>query len=144
MKHKQFIVEVNASEVVEHIRVAEANTSGEIRVFISRKEAPDPVAVAQAKFGRLGMSRTRHHNGVLIFVAPRSRTFAIVGDVAVHEICGQGFWEAERNQMKGHYQAGRYTEGLVMAIDHAGELLTKHFPREKDNPNELPDEIVTD
>jgi uncharacterized membrane protein len=144
MKHKHFIVEVNAAEVVEHIRMAEANTSGEIRVFISRKEAPDPVAAAQAKFERLGMSRTRHHNGVLIFVAPRSRTFAIVGDVAVHEICGQGFWEDVRNQLQGHYQLGRYTEGLIRAIDYAGELLAKHFPREKDNLNELPDEIVTD
>jgi uncharacterized membrane protein len=144
MKHKQFIIEVNASEVVERIRVAEASTSGEIRVFISRKEAPDPVAVAQAKFEHLGMCRTRHHNGVLIFVAPRSNTFAIVGDVAVHEICGQGFWEDVRNQMQDHYRGGRYTQGLVMAIDHAGELLAKHFPREKDNPNELPDEIVMD
>jgi len=144
MKHKHFIVEVNASEVVERIRMAEANTSGEIRVFISRKEASDPVAVAQAKFEQLGMRRTRHHNGVLIFVAPRSNTFAIVGDVALHEICGQGFWEEARNQMQGHYKAGRYTEGLVRAIDRAGELLAKYFPRGKDNPNELPDETATD
>ena len=144
MKHKHFLVQVNAAKVVEHIRAAESNTSGEIRVFVSRKEAPDPVAVARAKFEHLGMCRTRHHNGVLIFVAPRSKTFAIVGDIAVHDLCGQAFWEQARNQMQEHYQGGRYTEGLMLAIDHAGELLAKHFPREKDNPNELPDEIASD
>lgn len=144
MKHRHFLGRVNASEVVEHIRAAEARTSGEIRVFVSRKEAPDPVAVARAKFEELGMGRTRDHNGVLVFVAPRSKTFAIVGDAAVHDICGQSFWEETRNRMQEHYRGGRYTEGVVLAVDRAGELLAKHFPRTKDKPNELPDEVAVD
>jgi hypothetical protein len=35
-------------------------TSGEIRVFISRKPVEEPLPVAQAHFLRMGMKKTRH------------------------------------------------------------------------------------
>jgi uncharacterized membrane protein len=144
MKHTEFAVKVDAEEVVRHIQRAEANTSGEIRVCISRKRTRDPVRSAARQFEKLGMTRTRHRNGILIYIAPASRTFAIVGDRAVHDICQQPFWEATRDRMQAHFRANRYTEGIVEAVDHAGQLLAQHFPKEGENPNELPDSIATE
>ena len=35
------------------------------------------------------MHKTRERNAVLIFVAPRAHKFAVVGDKAIHEKCGE-------------------------------------------------------
>jgi len=73
----EFLNQLAHEDIVAAIRTAEQKTSGEIRVFISRKKIADPVAAAQAQFERLGMTRTRNRNGVLIYVAPAARKFAI-------------------------------------------------------------------
>ena len=80
MKEQAFIEQLQNDQIVAAVRAAEAKTSGEIRVFISRKETSDPLAAAQAEFTRMGMTKTAERNGVLIYVAPRSQKFAILGD----------------------------------------------------------------
>lgn len=132
---------VDQARVVAAIAGAEARTSGEIRVFVSREAADDPVAAAQKQFERLGMTQTAARNGVLIFVAPRSHTFAVIGDQGVHEKCGESFWRDLAAAMTKHFQAGDFTGGLVLGIERAGELLAEHFPRRPDDRNELPDAI---
>ena len=94
MKQTEFIQQLEHKKIVAAIREAEKKTSGEIRVFVSRKKITDAVGSAQAEFNRLGMTKTERRNGVLIFVAPASQKFAVIGDTGVHEKCGQAFWEA--------------------------------------------------
>lgn len=132
---------IDHDRVVAAIVGAEARTSGEIRVFLSREAADDPVAAAQRQFERLGMTKTAARNGVLVFVAPRSHTFAVIGDQGVHEKCGEGFWRELAGAMTPHFQTGDFTGGLVLAVERAGELLAVHFPRRPDDRNELPDRI---
>lgn len=144
MKDKEFIKHLHDEPIVTAIRAAEAKTSGEIRVFISRREAADPLVAAQQEFARLGMTNTAQRNGVLIFVAPRSRKFAILGDQGVHEKCGETFWREVAAQMTAHFQQGGFTEGIVGAVQKAGALLAEHFPRLADDQNELPDTVERD
>jgi uncharacterized membrane protein len=132
---------VDHPRVVAAIAAAEARTSGEIRVFVSRESADDPVAAARQQFERLGMTQTAERNGVLIFLAPRSHTFAVIGDQGVHERCGEAFWRELADAMTKHFQAGDFTGGLVLGIERAGEILAAHFPRRPDDRNELPNEI---
>jgi uncharacterized membrane protein len=132
---------IDHPQVVAAIGAAERETSGEIRVLLARHKAPDAVASAQKHFERLGMTRTQHRNGVLIFLAPRSRTFAVIGDQGVHEKCGDAFWTELAAAMTEHFKRGDFTAGLVHGIDRAGALLAKHFPRQADDRNQLPDEI---
>jgi uncharacterized membrane protein len=132
---------VDHERVVAAIGAAEAKTSGEIRVLVSRQPAPEPIAIAQREFERLGMTKTAARNGVLIFLAPASRTFAVIGDTAIHEKCGESFWKILAATMESHFKRGEFTEGLVHAIERAGALLADHFPRSPDDKNELPDTI---
>jgi uncharacterized membrane protein len=132
------------ARVVAAIAAAERRTSGEIRVLFSRHKADDPVAAATRQFERLGMTATAARNGVLIFVAPRSRNFAVIGDTGVHEKCGQAFWAELAAAMSEHFRRGDFTAGLVHGIERAGGLLAEHFPRRPDDVNELPDDIATD
>ena len=128
--------------VVAAIGRAERSTSGEIRVVISRTRIADPLSAAQKQFERLGMTRTAARNGVLFFLAPRSRTFAVIGDQGVHEKCGDPFWQELAAAMTTRFRAGDFTAGLVLGVERAGALLAQHFPRDDDDRNELSDEIV--
>ena len=126
---KKFINQLPQDALIAAIRDAEEKTSGQIRVLISHKSAADPVAAAQKEFARLGMAKSPERNGVLIFVSPRSRKFAVVGDTGVHEKCGDVFWQELAQAMASYFYKSEFTEGITHGVRKAGELLAEHFPR---------------
>lgn len=132
---------IDQERVVAAITAAEQRTSGEIRVVVARHAAPDPLAAAQRQFDRLGMSHTKLRNGVLIYLAPRSHTFAVIGDTAVHDKCGDPFWRLLTAALALHFKRGEFTEGLLHGIEKAGALLAEHFPRSADDKDELPNKV---
>jgi uncharacterized membrane protein len=133
---------IDHGRVVAAIGAAEQRTSGEIRIIVSQQKAADPIAPARRTFEQLGMMKTAARNGVLIFLAPSSRTFAVIGDTGIHEKCGAAFWRDLAAAMTGHFGRGDFTSGLVHGIERCGELLAAYFPRSPDDRNELPNEIV--
>jgi uncharacterized membrane protein len=143
MRTKEFLSKVEHDRIVHAIREAESKTSGEIRVFIQRgKLKSDPLVAAQKKLHQLGMHKTREQNAVLIFVAPRAHKFAVVGDKAIHEKCGDEFWQRIVEGMRAHFQNEKFSHALIEAIKEIGKLLAAHFPKTPGNANEVPDEIV--
>ena len=86
MRTKEFLTHLDHNRIVAAIRAAETKTAGEIRVYLQRGEFEgDPLVAAQAKFQELGMEKTVDRNGILIFVMPRARKFAVIGDKGIHE-----------------------------------------------------------
>jgi uncharacterized membrane protein len=144
MKARQFLSRLRHDEIVAAIRAAEAKTSGEIRVFISRRSVADPVPVAQGHFLKMRMDQTRQRNAVLIFVAPRAHKFAVIGDAGVHTQCGDVFWEELTAEIAGHFRKSEFTSGIVHGIRKAGQLLARHFPPSPGDHNELSDEVAHD
>ena len=144
MKAREFFSQLEHDAIVAAIGEAEKKMCGEIRVFVSRKEPEDAVASAQRRFGKLGMDKTRERNGVLIYVAPRVRKFAIIGDVAIHQRCGDGFWKDVAAEITGHFKKGEFTDGIIHAIRRAGALMAQHFPRHDGDKNQLSDDIAHD
>ena len=146
MKATSFLQQVDDARVVESIGRAERLSTGEIRVWVSDQNRPDALGAARTRFLKLHMERTTHRNAVLIFVAPRSRTFAVVGDIGIDQRVGSQFWSEVRDVMIDHLRAERYTEAIVHAVETAGRRLAEHFPvgRGGRNPNELPNEILGD
>ena len=142
MKKSEFIQQLDHPAIEGTIAEAEALTSGEIRVVVSHHPANDPLAAAKAAFERLGMTKTKNRNGVLFFVAPASQTFAVIGDEAVHQKCGDSFWQQIASVMTDHFRQGAYTSGLRQGIELAGALLAEHFPRESNDGNELPNQVI--
>jgi uncharacterized membrane protein len=143
MRTKDFLNQLDHSRIVSAIRLAEAKTSGQIRVYIQRGELDgEALPDAKARFKQLGMEKTLERNGILIFVAPRARKFAVVGDEGVHAKCGDEFWNHLVESMRAHFVNSKFTDALVEAIDETGKLLARYFPRTSAAQNELPDEIV--
>ncbi len=128
--------------LIEAIRQAEAGTSGEIRVHVHRGPTKDALAEARKLFKRLGMHRTKERNGVLLFVAPKNHTFAIVGDEGIHRLVGDAFWNTTRDRMQKEFSEGRLQDGLLAGVKSAGERLKEHFPVKKTDRNELSNEVT--
>ncbi|HEV2391237.1 MAG TPA: TPM domain-containing protein [Verrucomicrobiae bacterium] len=142
MKPAKFLNHLQHDHIVEAIRQAEMKTSGEIRVFVTHRSVADPLMAAQKHFLKLGMDKTKQRNAVLIFVAPRSHQFAVIGDEAVHTRCGDGFWRDLAAEMTGYFKKSQFTEAIVHGVRKAGDLLGEHFPRRPGDKNQLPDDVV--
>jgi len=143
MRTREFLSKLEHDHIVQAIREAEAKTSGEIRVFIQRgKLNVDPLDAAQKKFHRLGMHKTPERNAVLIFVAPRAHKFAVVGDKAIHEKCGEAFWQRLVEGMREHFRNEKFSHAIVEGIEEAGKALAAYFPRRSTSSGELAGEIV--
>ena len=97
---------------------------------------------AAVLFEKLGMHATGERNGVLLFVAPSSQRFAVVGDKGIHEKMGPDFWKDVAAAMQEDFRQGRFTEAIVKGVTQAGDALATHFPRSgRPDVNELPDEV---
>jgi uncharacterized membrane protein len=131
MHPKKFTKQLPHDALVDAIRQAEQKTSGQIRVFISHRAVPDAVAAAQKEFVRQGLGNSPERNGVLIFVAPRSHKFAVIGDEGVHTKCGDAFWQELATAMTDYFRKSEFTEGILHGVKRAGELLAAHFPRRR-------------
>jgi uncharacterized membrane protein len=143
MRTSEFLSKLEHDRIIEAIREAESKTSGEIRVYIQRGRLHgDPLIVAQRKFQRLAMQKTRERNAALIFVAPRAHKFAVVGDKAIHEKCGEEFWQRVIDRMRTHFQNEKFSRAIVEGIEEIGKLLAAHFPRTAADKDELPNEIA--
>jgi uncharacterized membrane protein len=89
------------------------------------------------------MTRTAERNGILIFVAPNSQKFAVLGDSGITAHVGTAPLDAMAAAMSEAFRAGHFTDGLVSVIDRAGDLLATHFKRRSgdSDQDELPNTI---
>ncbi len=143
MRTREFLSKLEHDRIIQAIHKAESKTSGEIRVLIQRgKLKSDPLDAAQRKFQRLGMHKTRERNAVLIFVAPRVHKFAVVGDQAIHEKCGDELWQRVVEGMRTHFQNEKFSDALIEAVYDIGTVLETHFPKTVSDTNELPDDVI--
>jgi len=136
-----FFSENEKKRIMQTIHQAELKTSGEIRVHLERKAQADILKQAQGKFEKLGMTKTQQRNGVLIFLAVQSRQFVICGDLAIHEKLPETFWTEATQLMESYFKQDQFAEGIVHAVLSVGEKLRAFFPYERNDLNELSDEI---
>lgn len=140
-KLEDFLSAAEEQEVIQAIRTAESNTSGEIRVHLEAHSNIDPFERAAEVFDFLHMNNTKLSNGVLIYVAVEDRTLVILGDSGINEVVPQDFWESTKDLIIDGFRAGNIKQGLVEGIIMAGTQLKKFFPVQGSNDNELSDTI---
>jgi uncharacterized membrane protein len=150
-KVEDFLTQEEEQAIVAAIGVAEKNTSGEIRVHIEKgsshkgedenQTSMAPVERAMEVFHQLQMDNTQERNGVIIYVAVKSKQFAICGDKGINEKVAADFWDCTKDIMLSHFKNGNFKQGLIDGVLRAGEQLKKHFPYQSDDINELSNEI---
>lgn len=124
------------------IEDAEKRTSGQIRVCIEKTCSEDVLDRAAKYFHKLDMHKTKHRNGVLIYLATVDRKFAIIGDAGINKVVPADFWDSTKEDMLAHFKLGDLVEGIVTGLQIAGEHLQKYFPHHNGDANELSDDIA--
>jgi uncharacterized membrane protein len=129
-------------QIAQAITEAEKATSGEIRVAVEKYCKGDAYERATSYFHELGMDKTALHNGVLIYLATEDHKFAIIGDRGINNLVPSDFWETTKTAMKAHFLSGNLCEGVIAGVALAAEKLSIFFPNQKDDVNELPNDII--
>lgn len=140
-KVEEFLSAEEEQDIIDTIKNAEKNTSGEIRVHIEETSKTDAYKRAMEVFHYLKMDETKLQNAVLIYVAIADKTFAIYGDKGINEVVSENFWNTTRDAIQQHFKSGNFKQGLVEGINEAGIQLKTYFPWLQDDTNELSDEI---
>ena len=141
MKPSAFFNQEEKNSILEAIKQAELNTSGEIRVHIEKDCKEDVLDHAAYIFKILDMHKTEKRNGVLFFLSVNDHKFAILGDAGINAVTPDNFWDEIRDIVINNFKEKKFINGLVEGIKMAGEALKEHFPYQKDDINELPDDI---
>lgn len=141
MAADKFFNEEQKNEIVAAIVSAETGTSAEIRVHIDSMCLGNPLNAAIREFARLDMTKTKDRNGVLIYIAYKSKKCAILGDEGINNVVTPEFWDECYHIMVDNFRNGDFSKGIALAVAKAGDKLKEFFPYQSDDTNELPDDI---
>ena len=141
MNIQKYFTAENQLQIANAIRVAEMNTSGEIRLHIEKYCKGDVLDQAAYVFGKLEMHKTKLRNGVLFYLAVEDHKFAILGDAGINQKVPEDFWDKTKELVLSKFKEGNITEGLTSGILMAGEQLKAHFPYLENDKNELTNDI---
>ena len=139
-----FIPNEGQRRIADAITAAERHTTGEICVHVTPRCRGNVMKRAVKTFNRLHLYTTKRRNAVLIFIAYDDRKLAILGDTAINEAVPEGFWDGEVEELTNYLKAGRPVDGLCAIIARMGERLSEYFPGERDDENELSNEVTFD
>ena len=139
-----FIPPEGQRRIADAITDAERHTTGEICVHVTPRCRRNVMKRAVKTFNRLHLYTTKRRNAVLVFVAYDDRKFAILGDTGINEAVPEGFWDGEVEELTRYLKAGRPVDGLCAIIARIGERLSEYFPGERDDENELSNEVTFD
>ena len=140
-KIENFLSTTEEQDIIEAIRLAELNTSGEIRVHIEKTCKEDTTNRALELFHTLKMDNTKLQNAVLIYVAIEDKSFVIYGDVGINKVVPNNFWDSTKDIMQSHFKSGNFRQGLVKGIQKSGEQLKTYFPYSNLDTNELSNDV---
>jgi len=121
---------VDKGRVREAIAAAERDTSAPIHVSIAPYFWGNVRRTAERAFRKHGLAKTPKRNGVLFFVVPSRREFAVIGDDGAHEALGQPVWDSVAALVGEQFAGGNPTAGLVMGIAEIARALAVSFPPE--------------
>ncbi len=138
---EDFLSAEEEQEIVQAIRQAERNTSGEIRVHIERTTSLSHYNRALEVFRMLKMFNTKEQNAVLIYIAVDDHKFVIYGDKGIDAVVPTNFWESTKNTIQQHFKQGNFKQGIVAGVLKAGEELKSHFPWSVKDTDELSNEV---
>ena len=139
---RKFLSKAESERINSAIKEAEGKTSGEIKVVIAR-HCWGKLEVKAAKiFRQLGLDKTKERNCVLVLFIVTNREFLIHGDQGIHERVGQGFWDEIRDKMVAAFKKDEFGEGISEGVIVIGERLSDYFPYQRDDIDEISDEIV--
>ena len=143
-KKRVFFSPEDQAQIVEAIRLAETETSGEIRIFVESKNPfMDPIDRAKEIFFQLKMENTQDRNAVLFYIAMDDHELALFADEGIYKRLGAAYWDNAVKNMISFFTRDNISNGIETCVQQIGAALKSEFPYTADtDKNELPDDIV--
>ena len=86
--------------------------------------------------------RTENRAGILIYLSTGERRAEIVADEAITKVTTPETWGEAMATLLADVRDGRPADGICAAIQQVGIVLSEHFPKTSENPNEIPDKLI--
>ena len=141
MASKNLLTKEQEQHIISAIAEAEKQTSGEIRIHVEHHSDREPLVRAARIFHELGMDQTELQNGVLIYIASDDRKAAVYAGKGIHKQVEDHFWNDVLEIILQHFKKGEFEKGIAEAVTKVGNKLKELFPYQRDDVNELSDEI---
>lgn len=143
-KKREYFSATEKAQIVQAIRLAEKETSGEIRIYVESKNPfVDAIDRAAEIFFKLKMENTDHRNAVLIYIAIRHKELALFADEGIYKSAGSDYWNKAMQEMIAQFSKEHICDGIIQCVNQIGQTLKEKFPYiPTEDKNELPDEIV--
>ncbi len=109
------------------VRIAEAVRQRAVRAFYEKR-----------------LYMTRHETGILIFMSLLERKVWILGDRGINERIDPSLWSEMAADLARGIAEMRGCAALCEVIDRCAAELSRHFPRQSDDTNELADSLLTE
>lgn len=138
---EDFLTQTEEAQIIDAIKIAEKNTSGEIRVHLEKTSDKNPLERAKEVFYFLKMDETKNHNGILFYVAVDDKKFSVLGDEGIDKVVSNDFWNSIKDAVIKQFSQGKYADGLKEGILETGKKLKEYFPYHLDDEDELSNEI---
>lgn len=141
MASKNLLTNKQEQHIIDAIADAEKQTSGEIRIHIEHHSKRDPLERAARIFHELGMDQTDLQNGVLIYIASEDRNAAVYAGKGIHKQVEENFWNDALAIILQYFKKGEFEKGIAEAVTKVGNKLKELYPYQRDDMNELSNEI---
>jgi len=147
---QNFLNQQEVAAVNNAVAEAEKKTSGEIKILVVKSSADflgksaDQRADARAdyEFFDLGLDHTRDNTGILIMISLAERRVVVRASSTIDQFYDQSTWQTVVDVALKGIRNDDSASGICNAVQMCGEILSNHFPRQPDDVNEIPDEIV--
>jgi putative membrane protein len=97
---------------------------------------------AEGFFMQSGVCNTRDRSGVLIFMSYLEREVRIIADVGISAKISNDLWGLIAEDFAAGIGREDTEAAFIRAVERCGELLARHFPAQKSNPDELGNHLI--
>lgn len=127
----------------------ELHHAGELCVAIEARYSPfavlaglQPRQRAEQVFSLLRVWDTQDNSGVLLCLQLAERRVELVADRGIAARVDPALWQAICDDFAAEMRGQLAEQAVLNCLARINALLVRHFPAERDNPRELPDEPV--
>ncbi len=99
-------------------------------------------AFANKQFTSLGLHKTKTKQAIMFFVSLEEKYVEIITDSVIKEKIPDSYWQDIVDEFIKDVKNDNLKNGYIKVIKSCNEILIKNFPIQKNDKNELPNDVI--
>ncbi len=113
-----------------------------MRLVPGRVKRRRATRLAREQFLARGLHHTEGRTGVLLFVSVAERYVEVLADSGINEKVAPDTWSTLVEAFVAKIRHKQVADGFLEAIGRCGAVLEEHFPKARDDKDELPNHLA--